>query len=123
MELRLCAELREVSIEANKLATPVLDLRAMAQLRSLQLFANPLEFLPELSPCTALRHLSLANVRIRADPILSQWDVEVVPPASSFTRTSKYAPLFALIFRRSSCQHPLLAGALGEGTFSPMCCH
>ena len=38
----------------------------VAQLRALQLFGNPLEFLPELSPCTALRYLSLANARPRA---------------------------------------------------------
>ena len=64
VELRYCSELREISLENNRLATPVLDLRAMAHLRSLQLFGNPLEFLPELSPCTALRLLSLANVRL-----------------------------------------------------------
>ena len=63
VEIRHCAQLREVSLEGNRLATPVIDLRALARLRSLQLFSNPLEFLPELSPCTSLRHLSLANVR------------------------------------------------------------
>ncbi len=34
------------------------------------------------------------------------------PP--TFSRTHRLAPLFGLIFRRSSCQHPLLAGALGK---------
>jgi len=63
VEIRHCSELREVALENNRLATPVLDLRALAQLRALQLFGNPLEFLPELSPCTALRYLSLANAR------------------------------------------------------------
>jgi hypothetical protein len=63
VEIRHCAQLVEVSLEGNRLATPVLDLRGLGRLRSLQLFANPLEFLPELSPCTSLRHLSLANVR------------------------------------------------------------
>ena len=66
VELRYCSELREISLENNRLATPVLDLRAMAHLRSLQLYGNPLEFLPELSPCTALRLLSLANVSFLA---------------------------------------------------------
>jgi Leucine-rich repeat (LRR) protein len=64
VELRNCCELREISLENNKLATPVLDLRALSHLTSLQLFGNPLEFLPELSPCTALRNLSLANVSL-----------------------------------------------------------
>ena len=40
----------------------MIDLRSLAQLRSLQLFGNPLDFLPELTPCSSLRHLSLANV-------------------------------------------------------------
>jgi hypothetical protein len=34
---------------------------------TLQLHGNPLEYLPELSPCTQLRSVSLANVRIMAD--------------------------------------------------------
>jgi hypothetical protein len=52
------------------------------------------------------------QVRIRADPGFTKWDVEVAAPAT-FSRSSKLAPLFGIIFRRSSCQHPLLAGALG----------
>lgn len=39
----------------------------------LQLYGNPLEYLPELSPCTQLRSLSLANVRIMADALFSRW--------------------------------------------------
>lgn len=66
----------------------------------------------ELSPCTALRHLSLANVRMSADPTFMKCEVEVVA-TSYMGRTNKLAALFAIIFRRSACQHPLLAGALG----------
>ena len=62
-EIRRCSQLRELSLEANRLSAPVIDLRALAHLRSLQLFNNPLDFLPELTPCSSLRHLSLANVR------------------------------------------------------------
>lgn len=51
----------------------MLDLRALCGLVSLQLFANPLEYLPELSPATALRSLSLANVRIMADAAYTRW--------------------------------------------------
>ena len=90
-----------------------MDLRALSKLESLQLYGNPLEFLPELSPCTNLRHLSLANVRIAADEAFTQWDVDVTA-TSYISRGSKLAQLFALIFRRSSCQQPLLAGALGR---------
>ena len=63
VELKHCKSLRKITLENNRLATPVMDLRAMSCLKSLQLFGNPLEYLPELSPCTELRHLSLANVR------------------------------------------------------------
>ena len=90
-----------------------MDLRALSNLESLQLYGNPLEFLPELSPCTNLRHLSLANVRIAADEAFTHWDVDVTA-TSYISRGNKLAQLFALIFRRSSCQQPLLAGALGQ---------
>lgn len=113
VDLRYCSDLRIISLESNRLTTPVLDLRPLSQLRSLQLYGNPLEFLMELSPCTALRHLSLANVRMSADPTFMKCEVEVVA-TSYMGRTNKLAALFAIIFRRSACQHPLLAGALGE---------
>ena len=50
---------------------------------------------------------------MRADAWFTQWDVEFAA-SSTFSRTSRLAPLFGLVFRRSSCQHPLLAGALGN---------
>ena len=53
------------------------------------------------------------QVRIRADPSFTKWDVEIAAPPT-FSRVHKLAPLFGIIFRRSSCQHPVLAGALGE---------
>ena len=49
---------------------------------------------------------------MRADACFTQWDVEFAA-AATFSRASRLAPLFGLVFRRSSCQHPLLAGALG----------
>lgn len=52
--------------------------------------------------CTAT-HLAHACVR---------WEVEV-GALSYMARSHKLAPLFRLTFRRSSLQHPLLAGALG----------
>lgn len=62
-----------MNLEGNKLTAPVLDLRALNGLVSLQLYGNPLEYLPELSPATALRSLSLANVRIMADTSYSRY--------------------------------------------------
>jgi len=51
--------------------------RAMAELRVLRLFGNPLEFLPEILPLHNLRHLSLANIRIVADENLISVDVQI----------------------------------------------
>jgi Leucine-rich repeat (LRR) protein len=51
-ELKNCTALKELHLENNKIGTPVLDLRALGKLQSLQLFGNPLEYLPELSPCS-----------------------------------------------------------------------
>lgn len=44
-----------------------------------------------------------------------QWDVEVTGTGGSYIgrAPNKLAGLYTLIFRRSSCQHPLMAGALG----------
>lgn len=39
---------------------------------SLQLYGNPLEYLPELAPAVGLRSISLANVRILADAAYSR---------------------------------------------------
>lgn len=46
--------------------------------------------------------------------------MEVTAPSSSYTsmviggRVHKLQPVFNLVFRRSSVQHPLLAGAMSE---------
>lgn len=52
--------MRELCLEGNRLATPVLDLRALSGLQALQLYGNPLEYIPELSPCTVRTHGSVA---------------------------------------------------------------
>ena len=51
--------------------------RAMAELRVLRLFGNPLEFLPEILPLHNLRHLSLANIRIEATENLKSVNVHI----------------------------------------------
>ncbi|KAG6554512.1 hypothetical protein Mapa_003891 [Marchantia paleacea] len=119
VELRQCLGLVELSLEHNKLVRPLLDFRAMSELQVLRLFGNPLEFLPEILPCTKLRHLSLANVRIEADESLMDINVEVegVESTSYFAASKhKLSAFFSLIFRFSSCQHPLLASALAKIT-------
>lgn len=35
----------------------------------LHLYDNPLDFLPEISPCSELTHLTVANLRITADQV------------------------------------------------------
>lgn len=56
--------------------------RAMAELRTLRLFGNPLEFLPEILPLQNLRHLSLANIRIEADENLKSVNVKIEVPVT-----------------------------------------
>ncbi|CAN8305502.1 unnamed protein product [Cochlearia groenlandica] len=113
-ELRQCVGLVELSLEYNKLVRPLLDFRAMSELRVLRLFGNPLEFLPEILPLRQLRHLSLANVRIVADENLRSVDVQIETENSSYFGASKnkLSAFSPLIFRSSSCHHPLLASAL-----------
>nr|XP_043611234.1 phospholipase A I-like [Erigeron canadensis] len=116
VELRHCVGLVELSLEHNKLVCPLLDFRAMAELRVLRLFANPLEFLPEILPLHQLRHLSLANIRIVADDYLRSVNVQIEMENSSYFVASRHklSAFFSLVFRYSSCHHPLLASALAK---------
>ncbi|XP_027365229.1 phospholipase A I-like isoform X2 [Abrus precatorius] len=116
VELRQCVQLVELSLEHNKLVRPLLDFRAMAELRVLRLFGNPLEFLPEILPLLKLRHLSLANIRIVADEYLRSVNVQIEMENSSYFAASRHklSAFFSLIFRFSSCHHPLLASALAK---------
>ncbi|KAE8689702.1 Phospholipase A I [Hibiscus syriacus] len=113
-ELRQCVRLVELSLEHNKLVRPLLDFRAMAELEILRLFGNPLEFLPEILPLHKLRHLSLANIRIVADENIRSVNVQIEMENSSYFGASRHklSAFFSLIFRFSSCHHPLLASAL-----------
>ncbi|XP_062160948.1 phospholipase A I isoform X2 [Alnus glutinosa] len=116
VELRQCVELVELSLEHNKLVRPLLDFRAMAELQVLRLFGNPLEFLPEILPLHKLHHLSLANIRIVADDNLRSVNVQIEMENSSYFVASRHklSAFFSLIFRFSSCHHPLLASALAK---------
>ncbi|RWR85093.1 phospholipase A I isoform X1 [Cinnamomum micranthum f. kanehirae] len=116
VELRQCVGLVELSLEHNKLVRPLLDFRAMAELRVLRLFGNPLEFLPEILPLHKLRHLSLANIRIEADENLKSVNVLIETENSSYFVASRHklSAFFSLIFRFSSCHHPLIAYALAK---------
>ncbi|KAL4628424.1 hypothetical protein ACB092_05G237800 [Castanea dentata] len=88
----------------------------MAELRVLRLFGNPLEFLPEILPLHKLRHLSLANIRIVADENLRSVNVQIEMENNSYFVASRHklSAFFSLIFRFSSCHHPLLASALAK---------
>ncbi|KAK8947196.1 hypothetical protein KSP39_PZI006961 [Platanthera zijinensis] len=116
VELRQCVMLVELSLEHNKLVRPLLDFRAMPELRVLRLYGNPLEFLPEILPLHNLRHLSLANIRIEATENLKTVDVQIETDNGSYFSASRHklSPFFSLIFRFSSCHHPLLASALAK---------
>ncbi|KAI7755793.1 hypothetical protein M8C21_014917, partial [Ambrosia artemisiifolia] len=116
VELKQCVGLVELSLEHNKLIRPLLDFRAMAELHILRLFGNPLEFLPDILPLHQLRHLSLANIRIVADDHLRSVNVQIETENSSYFVASRHklSAFFSLIFRFSSCHHPLLASALAK---------
>lgn len=116
VELRQCIGLVELSLEHNKLVRPLLDFRSMCDLHVLRLFGNPLEFLPDILPLQKLRHLSLANIRIVADDHLRSLNVEIETENSSYFGASRHklSAFFSLIFRFSSCHHPLLASALAK---------
>ncbi|KAF5728594.1 phospholipase A I [Tripterygium wilfordii] len=110
VELRQCIELEELSLGHKKL----LNGRAMAELQILRLFGNPLEFLPKILLLQKLRHLSLANIRIVADENLRSVNVQIETENNSYFGASRHklSAFFSLIFRFSSCHHPLLAFAL-----------
>ncbi|KAM7262826.1 hypothetical protein ACFE04_000509 [Oxalis oulophora] len=124
-ELGELKTLKVLSVDGNMLVSvPGNDLnhfaecyrRAMAELRILRLFGNPLEFLPEILPLYQLRHLSLANIRIVADENLRSVNVQIEMENSSYFGASRHklSAFFSLIFRFSSCHHPLLASALAK---------
>ncbi|KAI3972379.1 hypothetical protein MKW92_046154 [Papaver armeniacum] len=118
VELRQCVGLVELSLEHNKLVRPLLDFRAMSELCTLKLFGNPIEFLPEILPLHKLRHLSFANIRIEGnDSSLKSVDVKIeTENSSSYFTPSRHrlSAFLSLIFRSSSCHHPLLASALAK---------
>lgn len=47
-------------------------------------------------------------------------DMQVAATGSYISRAHKLAPLCSLIFKHSSAQHPLVAGALGTNTPQPI---
>lgn len=51
-------------------SSPCLPLAQMCSV--LHLYDNPLDFLPEISPCSELTHLTVANLRITADQVQSK---------------------------------------------------
>lgn len=116
VELRQCVLLEELSLEHNKLVRPLLDFRSVPKLRVLRLFGNPLEFLPEILPLHNLRHLTLANIRIDALESLKSVTVEIETENYSYfiATRHKLSAFFSLVFRFSSCHHPLLASALAK---------
>jgi hypothetical protein len=108
-----------LSLAKNKLKTPLLNISRLAGLRVLHLGGNPLSYVPELSPATALHTLSLASLVITAaDAESSSTQVNVAYPKPSMALRGARSPLpddlIALLFGRSFCQHPLLTGALAE---------
>ncbi|EFN59236.1 hypothetical protein CHLNCDRAFT_138222 [Chlorella variabilis] len=124
-ELRRCVLLEELTLQHNRLTSVLLSFASLRNLSVLHLYDNPLEFLPEISPCGHLHHITVANLRVTADPAYTKFKVEVLPPPPGgggsgiasislwdSKQSDKLRPIFSLMLRRSSGHHPLLAGAL-----------
>ena len=120
-ELRRCTALEEFTLENNRLTSVLLSFGSLKHLKVLHMSGNPLEFLPEISPCHLLRSLTVANLRVSADQDYKNFDVELLAPVGPSPTisiglfdskpTDKLRPIFSLMLRRSSGHHPLLAGA------------
>ncbi|PRW58490.1 phospholipase A I isoform X1 isoform A [Chlorella sorokiniana] len=123
-ELRRCEQLEELTLQHNRLTSVLLSFASLRHLSVLHLYDNPLDFLPEISPCSELTHLTVANLRITADQAYTK--VEFLPPPPGggggysgislwdSKQSDRLRPIFALMLRRSSGHHPLLAGALRQ---------
>ncbi|RWW15593.1 hypothetical protein GW17_00020563 [Ensete ventricosum] len=82
--------------------------RAMAELRVLRLFGNPLEFLPEILPLHNLRHLSLANIRIEATENLKSVNVHIEVEQACFALSSLAADVsLAMQLIKSDIMKPI----------------
>jgi len=126
-ELARCTALEELSLSKNKLTNILLNFGNFRRLRTLHLHGNPLEYLPEISPCKELRTLSFANLEVHSDAGYTSFDVKLqeVETQSSTINISLFdsrptdtlRPVLSILLRRSTGHHALVAGALCELTF------
>jgi hypothetical protein len=76
----------------------------------LQLYGNPLEYLPELAPAVGLRSLSLANVRILADKAYSRWVYQHTADVAIYMHPTNGITVAVNI--RAECSPPICCAAL-----------
>ena len=136
-ELGQCTALEMLNFEGCRLARLAEDLTPrLTRLTALRLRGNPLEAVPPLAACTALKTLSIANVEVAtttrdeneaSDDVRrndAQEDVTIIATddrsylsslgMTTSSATSKWDGFLALLFRSPSCQHPLLAAAVAR---------
>ena len=123
-DLRENKMLQVISLKGNKLTKPVMDMKALSKVHTFHLYGNPVEYLPEMHHCKALRCLSLVNVVVSANDDLTEVGVQIgdttstyIPQAISGKAAQKgkaFSDFFTLVFRHSSCQHLLIATALAK---------
>ncbi|VAH29475.1 unnamed protein product [Triticum turgidum subsp. durum] len=120
VELTRLSFLEKLYIDNNKLSVLPPEVGDLKNLKVLTADNNMLvsvpEFLPEILPLHNLRHLTLANIRIDALESLKSVTVEIETENYSYfiAARHKLSAFFSLVFRFSSCHHPLLASALAK---------
>ena len=121
-DLRENKMLQVISLKGNKLTKPVMDMKALSKVHTFHLYGNPVEYLPEMHHCKALRCLSLVNVvererRLNRSGRKSGHDANLHSSGDfgqSRTERKSVFGFFTLVFRHSSCQHLLIATALAR---------
>ena len=116
---RELTRLTALSFASNRLRTPNIDLSRFPHLHRLDLGGNPLTWFPELAAAPCLHALSLATLAISADKEFRSFTVALPKAPARIApmrgnRDAALDELMTLLFCRSSCAHPLLAGGLAE---------
>lgn len=137
-------ELEHLSVECNKLTHPIFNFSNIHNLKTLRLAGNPLKNLPDLSCLKSLSSFSVANVRIESrgepghsldsnhisialaeDSTTSESSTRSSFMLAPFSRTasprSRWSSFIEIIFRTTSCQHPLIAAAIVRVAREPSC--
>ena len=76
--MQACTQLQQLRLEDNRITQLTVYLSAFTRLSELGLLGNPLEYIPTLATCPALRTVSLLGVAVTADAPLRKVEVRLV---------------------------------------------